>query len=94
MIKKWFLISLIGIILLAFIAACTQTASLNELDDAQVEALVIEKCSECHTADLVFQADFSETQWSATFNAKYHKDVDVTADEKDVMINWLVSRNQ
>jgi hypothetical protein len=97
MIKKWFFISLTGIILLILIAACTQTAAtpiLVELDDAQMEALIIEKCSQCHTADRVFRADYSETQWSATFDDMINKGADVSPEEKEVMIDWLVSRDQ
>lgn len=97
MIKKWFIISLTGMILLVLIAACTQTAAtpvLDELDDAQIEALIVDKCSDCHTADRVFQEDYSETQWSAVFDDMINKGADVSPEEKEVMIDWLVSRDQ
>lgn len=97
MVKKWFFISLTGMILLVLIAACTQTAAtpaLDELDSAQIEALIVDKCSDCHTADRVFQEDYSETQWSAVFDDMINKGADVSPEEKEVMIDWLVSRDQ
>jgi len=97
MIKKWFIISLTGMILLVLIAACTQTTAspaLEDLDDAEVEALIVEKCSQCHTADRVFQAEYTETQWSAIFDDMINKGAEVNPDEKEVMIDWLVSQDQ
>lgn len=88
MTKKWFWIALIGSILLLVIAACSQTTTtpvLDEMDDAQVEALIVEKCSQCHTTDRVYEADYTEAEWADTIDDMISKGAKVNAEEKAVM---------
>lgn len=88
--KRMLILSLIGMILLALIVSCAQSTPLPATDP---EALIIEKCSDCHSSDRVFSADYSEEGWSEVIDEMIEKGADVTVDEKDVMIEWLVSRN-
>jgi len=91
--KRWILISLAGLFLMALIASCTQATPVaeGELDD--VEALIIERCSDCHSADRVFQEDYSEAEWSEVIDEMVEKGAEVNAEEKQAMIDWLVARD-
>lgn len=89
--KKWIIISLAGLILLAFIAACTQTTQ-PETDTMDIRALIVERCSDCHTTDRVFQADYTEEEWSEVFDEMIAKGAEVSPEEKPIMIDWLVSQ--
>ena len=70
----------------------TAAEPTEELD--AVEALIVERCSECHDADRVFRADKSEAQWEATIDRMVDYGADVSAEEKERMIEWLISRDQ
>lgn len=57
-----------------------------------VEALIIERCSKCHSADRVFQADYDEQGWSDEIDDMIRKGAEVNEQEKAIMIEWLISR--
>ena len=94
MLKRWSLISLIGISLLFLIVACAQTAEPTEVAPAEARALIEERCSECHTADRVFNAEYSREGWSDVFDEMIDRGAEVNPEEKEIMIDWLVSRDQ
>ena len=93
--KKWLLISLTGLVLLTLIAACAG-ASTPEAEPAtdDTRALIVEKCSGCHSADRVFNEDYTQEEWSEVFDDMIAKGAEVTPDEKAIMIDWLVTREQ
>lgn len=96
MIKRWLIISVAGLIFLFLIVACAQSGSqplAETLSDAEAEALIIDKCSDCHTPDRVFQADYDAEGWSDVIDRMVDRGADVNAAEKDLMIDWLVSRD-
>ena len=96
MVKRWLIISVTGLMLLILIAACAQSGSqpLTEtLDDNEVEALIIDKCSDCHTADRVFQSDYDAEGWSVVIDKMVNRGAEVNSAEKDLMVDWLVSRD-
>lgn len=96
MLKKWILIAISMFVLLSLIVACTQTetAPLPETGEEsdEVEALIIEKCGTCHTADRVFNEDYTEQGWSDVFDDMIAKGAKVSPDEKEIMIDWLLAR--
>ena len=94
MFKRWFLVSLIGLALLFLFAACAQTADAPEAAPTDAQALIEERCSDCHTADRVFNADYDREGWVDVFDEMIDKGADVSPEEKEVMIDWLVARNQ
>lgn len=88
--KKWILISLTGLILLTLIAACAQTTATETQD---TRALIVERCSDCHSADRVFEADYTtEEEWSDIIDEMIEKGAEVSPEEKDEMVDWLVAQ--
>lgn len=57
-----------------------------------VEALITERCSACHDAGRVFRAQKTEAEWEANIDRMIDYGADVSAAEKALMIEWLVSR--
>jgi cytoskeletal protein RodZ len=59
-----------------------------------IEALIIDRCSECHSVDRTFNADKTEDGWASTIDRMVEYGATVNEEEKQLMIEWLVSRNQ
>jgi cytochrome c5 len=55
-----------------------------------VEALINEKCSDCHSASRVFTEDYDRAGWEDVFDDMINKGADVTEEEKALMIDWLL----
>ncbi len=71
----------------------TEPTTAEEVPDVdEVEALIIERCSKCHSADRVFQADYDKQGWSDEIDDMIRKGAEVTEEEKALMIEWLISR--
>ena len=70
------------------------TEDTGEMEEEAVdaEALIIERCSVCHSADRVFQADYTAEGWSDEIDDMIQKGAEVNEEEKQLMIDWLVSR--
>ena len=94
MFKRWLLISLTATIFLFLIVACAQTTEPAEIAPAEARALIEERCSDCHTADRVFNADYSREGWSDVFDEMIDRGAEVNPTEKEAMIDWLVARDQ
>lgn len=98
--KRTIIFSLAVILLLVLIVSCAgQSTPIPEgtaapEEDIDVEALIIERCSDCHSADRVFQEDYTEDEWSDVFDDMIQKGADVNEEEKAIMIDWLVSRDE
>ena len=93
--KRWFLISVLGLILLLAIVACAQstpTADLEQLTNEEIEELIVERCSDCHPASRVLNADYDTEGWVDVFEDMINKGADVSAEEQEIMIDWLVNR--
>lgn len=95
--KKWFLISLTGLILLILIAACAQsTAPEVEAPETGTDtrALIVDRCSDCHSVDLVFDADYTtEAEWSDVIDEMIGKGADVSPEEKEEIIDYLLAQD-
>lgn len=70
----------------------TEEMAEPEEEAVDVEALIIERCSGCHSADRVFQADYDAEGWSDEIDDMIRKGAEVNEEEKQLMIDWLVSR--
>jgi hypothetical protein len=95
--KRWLIISVTGLFLLFLIVACTQsnvTPLVETQNDNQGEILITEKCSGCHSTERVFQANYDSEGWSNVIDRMVNKGADVNPEEKDLIIDWLVSREQ
>jgi hypothetical protein len=95
--KRWLIISLTGLFLLFLIVACTQsnvTPLVETQSDSQGEVLITEKCSDCHSTERVFQAKYDSEGWSNVIDRMVNKGANVNPEEKDLIIDWLVSRDQ
>lgn len=90
--KKWILISLTGLLLLTLIAACAQSTT-PETETPDARALIVERCSECHSSDRVFQADYTEAEWSDVIDDMIDKGAEVNPEEKQIMIDYLVAQD-
>jgi len=93
MFKRWLLISLSGIFFLLLIGACAQTIEPAEIAPTEARVLIEERCSDCHPADRVFNADYSREGWSDVFDRMIDRGADVNPAEKEAMIDWLVARD-
>lgn len=91
MSKQWYSIVFIFLVFLILIVACTQTPTPIE-EASEVESLIIEKCSTCHSADRVFREFYTRDEWAAVFDEMIEKGAQVSPDEQSTMIDWLVSR--
>lgn len=93
--KKWFFISLFGLLLLFAIVACAQSTSAPEVEtltDAEIEQLIVDKCGTCHSSDRVFAASYDAEGWVDVFEDMIDKGADVSSDEQEMMIDWLVNQ--
>jgi mono/diheme cytochrome c family protein len=66
-----------------------------EDDEAEVidaEALIKERCSTCHSSNLVFNADYDEQGWVRTIDRMVAKGAKLSDEEKALMIEWLLAR--
>lgn len=57
------------------------------------EALVSEKCSQCHSIDRVDAAVKSEAEWQSTVERMERNGLEVTAEERDTIVQWLAERD-
>ena len=69
-----------------------ETEATEEADE--VEALIVDRCSGCHSVDRVFRADKTEAEWAANIDRMVDYGAEVSEDEKQQMIEWLVSRDE
>ena len=77
------------------IVACSQSTpapDLETLTDAEVEELIVDKCSGCHPASRVFNANYDAEGWSDNIDRMIGKGANVSPEEKESMIDWLVNR--
>ncbi len=92
MFRKMIIIVLTGLFLLSVIVACNQATPIPEVVEVDAEALILDRCSVCHSTDRVFQANYAEERWSEVIDEMIEKGADVNAEEKQLIINWLISR--
>jgi len=73
--------------------ALPATGTLTE-EAGEVEALINDRCLECYSVDRVFNADNTEEGWNSTIDRMVDYGATVSEEEKQLMIEWLVSRDE
>lgn len=68
------------------------TEAADEQDE--IEVLIVDRCSGCHSVDRVFNAVKTEDGWETTIDRMISLGAEVSDEEKAQMIDWLVSHNQ
>ncbi len=61
--------------------------------DAVMEALISEKIQDCHMLNFILRQTKTADEWSVTIDRMIGKGADINPDEKEIIIDWLVSRN-
>ena len=72
--------------------AATQTASTKT--DAELEALITEKTHDKHTLDFILSQNKTAEQWSATLDRMIGYGAQISPEQKQLIINWLVARKK
>ena len=72
------------------ISAVTAEVSSN---DAQMEAMILEKLMGHHSIDIVLQAKHTREEWNATMDRMIARGAPISEQEKQQIIDWLISRN-
>ncbi len=81
----------ITVLLISACSSSSAPANTVTLTDAEMQALVDEKCSECHSVDNVYEKSYSESRWSTVFDSMIAKGAQVSDEEKAQMIAWLAA---
>jgi len=69
----------------------TETEVTEATDEA--EALIIQRCSDCHSVDRVFNADKTAEEWDENIDRMIDYGAEVSDEEKAIMIDWLTTRD-
>lgn len=70
------------------------TTAQEDDDDERMIALISEKIENCHVLNFVLGRTKTAEQWSVTIDRMIGYGAKINAEEKELIINWLVSRNQ
>jgi cytochrome c5 len=82
------------VVLMVLISACSSGGSsptTAAMTDTEMKALIDERCSPCHSVSIVYNSSYSQSQWSTVFDQMIARGANVSADEKTIMIDWLVA---
>lgn len=83
-------------ILVLAVSACSNSAAPASTDASggadEVKALIDERCSVCHSTSIVYNANYDEAGWSDVIDNMIDRGADVSADEKALMIDWLLAQ--
>jgi len=71
-------------------ATSTQMSALPQTDD-EWRAFIIVKLQGHHTLDFLLGQKLSEQEWLDVLAKRMHSDVVLTAEEKNAMIQWLMT---
>ena len=63
-------------------------------EDARMIALITEKVGNCHAVNRVLNSTKTREGWSTTIDRMIGYGADINAEEKEEIINWLVTRQQ
>jgi len=62
-------------------------------EDERIQALISEKIGGCHVLNFILSKNKTREEWSTTIDRMIGKGAQVNAEEKELIIDWLVSRN-
>jgi hypothetical protein len=72
----------------------TDEAGPDEDEDERMKALISEKIGGCHMLDFILRQNKTREEWSTTIDRMIGKGAQVNAEEKELIIDWLVSREE
>jgi hypothetical protein len=75
------------------VPAVEPTQELDD-EDERMQALISEKIGGCHMLNFILRQNKTREQWSVTIDRMIGKGADVNAEEKELIIDYLVSRNE
>jgi PBP1b-binding outer membrane lipoprotein LpoB len=70
--------------------AASPTAAV--LDDAQMQALILEKLLGHHSIDIILSARHTREEWNTTLDRMIARGAPISDAEKQLIIDWLLSR--
>jgi len=70
-----------------------EKAALED-EDAYMLALLGEKVGSCQGLDYFLRQEKTRQEWSATFDGMIARGTQMTTEEKELIIDWLVSRQK
>ncbi|HET9963431.1 MAG TPA: c-type cytochrome [Nitrospiraceae bacterium] len=76
----------------AVTAAQEDDASITPALANRAEALILARCSVCHTADLIYQQRLPAERWTATVEKMVHWGAELSNDESAVLLRYLSTR--
>ena len=62
-------------------------------EDAAMEALIAEKAAGNHTLNFILSQDFTREEWEETLDRMIGYGAQISEEEKQQIIDWLVARN-
>jgi hypothetical protein len=62
-------------------------------EDARMEALISEKIQNCHMLAFILRQNKTAEEWDITITRMIGKGAQINEEEKEMIINWLVARN-
>jgi hypothetical protein len=62
--------------------------------DEEMEALILEKIEDCHVLNFVLSKTKTREEWSDTLDRMIGYGAKINEEEKERIIEWLVSRNE
>jgi hypothetical protein len=69
-----------------------ETKDLSDLSDTEMEALIAEKADGNHELEFILSQEMSAEEWSATLDRMIGYGADISPEEKEAIIEWLVNR--
>jgi cytochrome c oxidase cbb3-type subunit 3 len=76
----------------AVTAAQEDDASITPALAHRAEALILARCSVCHTADLIYQQRLPAERWTATVEKMVHWGAELSNDESALLLRYLSIR--
>ena len=71
----------------------TPTEATDDEDERMI-ALITEKVGDCHAVNRVLNSTKTREAWSTTIDRMIGYGANINAEEKEMIIDWLVSREQ
>jgi hypothetical protein len=75
-------------------ATVVSTASSSSDDAATMRAIILDKLQGHHSIDIVLSAQHTREEWNTTLDRMIARGAPINEEEKQVIIDWLVSRNK
>jgi len=73
--------------------ATSPTTQATSDYDKQMQAMIMEKLLGHHSIDIVLQAKHTREEWNATMDRMIARGAPIHEEEKQKIIDWLLSRN-